>query len=398
MATTDPMVEISSAEKKPEGSLLVMLPASTPAEAELILTRLAAELPEQEIVVAVAEKPTSEPQPNVHFVDLPASKPSWMLTTADFVHAYQIAEKNHARAILMLGQEAGSLKTAGLAALANSICNTSADLVVPCYELRPRAALVNSSILYPLSRALFATRVRFPLAIDLGLSFRMAERLGNAAQRFVGLNQSDVPLWAVSEAVVAGLRIEEVDAGPRSLPQPAEPDLHAVLPFVTSSLFSDIETKAASWQRPRMSPPVRRHVPTADSTSADRSAEVASMLNGFRLAYTNLLDIWGMVLPPNTLLGLKRLSTIDAEAFRMPESLWARIVFDFLVAYRMRTLNRGHLLGALIPLYLAWAAGHVSAIAAGEDPERHIELQAAAFETEKAYLVARWRWPDRFNP
>lgn len=122
------------------------------------------------------------------------------------------------------------------------------------------------------------------------------------------------------------------------------------------------------------------------------------MLEGFRLAYNNLREIWGLVLPPNTLLGLKRLSSIDGAAFRMPETLWARIVFDFLIAYRMRTLNRGHLLGALIPLYLAWVAGHINTIAAGEDPERHIELHAAAFEAEKPYLVARWRWPDRFNP
>jgi hypothetical protein len=122
------------------------------------------------------------------------------------------------------------------------------------------------------------------------------------------------------------------------------------------------------------------------------------MLDAFRLAYTNLQEIWSLVLPPNSLLGLKRLSVTDAAAFRMPESLWARIVFDFLLAYRLRTINRGHLLGALIPLYLAWVASHFNITASGTDPERHIEAVAAAFEAEKPYLVSRWRWPDRFNP
>jgi hypothetical protein len=82
----------------------------------------------------------------------------------------------------------------------------------------------------------------------------------------------------------------------------------------------------------------------------------------------------------------------------MPDNLWARIVFDFLLAYRLRTINRGHLLGALIPLYLAWAASHINILASGTDPERHIEMVAAAFEADKPYLVSRWRWPDRFNP
>ncbi len=54
-------------------------------------------------------------------------------------------------------------------------------------------------------------------------------------------------------------------------------------------------------------------------------------------------------------------------------------------------------MGALIPLYLAWVAGHINVTAAGTAAERHIEAVAAAFELDKPYLVARWRWPDRFN-
>jgi hypothetical protein len=81
----------------------------------------------------------------------------------------------------------------------------------------------------------------------------------------------------------------------------------------------------------------------------------------------------------------------------MPDNLWARIIYDFLVAYRLRTINRGHLLGALIPLYLAWVAGHINVTSSGIPAERHIEAVAAAFEADKPYLVARWRWPDRFT-
>jgi hypothetical protein len=126
------------------------------------------------------------------------------------------------------------------------------------------------------------------------------------------------------------------------------------------------------------------------------------MLDSFRLAYTNLHEIWSLVLPPNSLLGLKKLSIMPPAAFRMPDNLWTRIVYDFVLAYRLRTINRGHLLGALTPLYLAWVASHLlltsGAAAETMAPEKHIEALAAAFETDKPYLVARWRWPDRFNP
>ena len=89
---------------------------------------------------------------------------------------------------------------------------------------------------------------------------------------------------------------------------------------------------------------------------------------------------------------------MPAETFAMPDSLWARIVYDFLLAFRLRTINRGHLLGTLTPLYLAWVASHLLQTQNGRDAEQHIESLAAAFETDKPYLVSRWRWPDRFNP
>jgi glucosylglycerate synthase len=184
--------------------------------------------------------------------------------------------------------------------------------------------------------------------------------------------------------------------GPRATPQPADADINAILASVTGSLFADIDAKAAFWQRPRYLPPPR--YPTPVAPVADASADITPMLDAFRLAYTNLQEIWSLVLPPNSLLGLKRLYVLEVGAFRMPDSLWARIVFDFLVAYRLRTINRGHLLGALIPLYLAWVASHINVTASGTNPERHIEAVAAAFEADKPYLVSRWRWPDRFNP
>jgi hypothetical protein len=396
--TTNPLADGKTAEEQPDNALLIHLVLPQPAELEKVLGHLSASLPAENLLISTPEPISTESYPGFRFVEAPATKPSWTLTAGDFVNAHQLAQKNNARAILILGPECGSLGSSGLRDLANAVNTSSTDLAVPSYDLPSRSGLLNSSMLYPLNRALFATRIRFPLAIDLGLSMRMAERLAAAAQRFMALNQSDAPLWAVNEATIAGMNVEEFDVGPRDFPQPVEPDLNSILPFVAASLFSDIDAKAAFWQRPRVTPPARSRIPMVQPPATDATAEVASLLQRFRLAYTNLQEIWGLVLPPNSLLGIKRLSQTDDAAFRMPENLWVRIVFDFLVAYRLRTINRGHLLGALIPLYLAWVASHINIINASANPERHIEALAVAFEVDKAYLVARWRWPDRFNP
>lgn len=398
MATTNPIPEVTSTAERTSCSLLVLLAALPPDQLEVAIAKLASAFPPEEMVIAAADPLVAEAHPGLRIVANPVVKASWMLTAADFVNGHLLAQEHGARAILMLGPEAGSLGMPALRGLGQAVTANSTDLAVARYDLPPRAGLVNSAILYPLTRALFAARARYPLAIDLGLSSRMAERLAGAGQRFTAINQHDAPLWPVNEAAVAGFAISEIDVGTRVLPQPAEPDLNAILPGLAGSLFADIEAKAAFWQRARQAPQARTSALNGFGQTVDASTDIAPMLQAFHLAYSNLQEIWSLVLPPNTLLGLKRLSVADDASFRMPESLWARIVYDFLLAYRLRTINRGHLLGALIPIYLAWVASHINIAASGVSPERHIETVVAAFETEKPYIVSRWRWPDRFNP
>lgn len=401
MATANSISGITDSPAPASSGLLVML-AAVPAEhRQGVVTNLSVAFPQQDLLFATPG-PFPELQldlpASIRLIDAPASKVNWTLTAADFVSAWQLAERNQATAILMLGPESGSLSAPEIRSVAEAVLNKSTDLAVSCYELPPFTGLVNSAILYPLSRALFASCIRFPLAPDLGLSLRMAQSLANAAQRFTTSNQGEIPIWPVNEASVAGFTSAQFLVSPRQQPHPSRPDLNTILPLVAGSLFADIDAKAAFWQRFRPLPPPFRGFAAIDIPAMDAATEIAPMLQTFRLACINLQEIWSLVLPPNSLLGIKRLSAAEGNVFRMSDNLWARIVYDFLLAYRLRTLNRGHLLGALIPLYLAWVASHFNISASGIDPERHIEDLAAAFEAEKPYLVSRWRWPDRFNP
>ena len=105
-----------------------------------------------------------------------------------------------------------------------------------------------------------------------------------------------------------------------------------------------------------------------------------------------------MVLPPTTLLELKKADRLPAEQFRIPDELWVRIVYDFALAHRLRTIARDHLLRAMTPLYLGWLASYARQVEApGAAVQKHLELLCTAYENTKPYFVSRWRWPDRFN-
>ena len=128
--------------------------------------------------------------------------------------------------------------------------------------------------------------------------------------------------------------------------------------------------------------------------------DVGRMLELFRLGTRDLLEVWSLVLPPAILFELRKLSSLPAEQFRMPDELWARAVYDFALGHRLRTINRDHLLRAMTPLYLGWLASYALEMqnAAAGAGEQRLERLCQAFETSRPYLVSRWRWPDRFNP
>jgi len=397
MASAQTNVDLGPTPATGTSGLLVSL-VSLPQEAfDATLTNLALAFPGETIFVAT---PDAAPQSSsgsplrlLPYSVTTVSASPWLLTAADYVNTWKLAQENHATACVMLGPETQSIHPQTIRALAKSALLS--DLTLAHYDLGPHEGLINSAILYPVTRALFGTRPRFPLSIDVGLSLRMAARLATVAQRFTASGQNDAILWPLSEAATANCSTTEIAVSPRTLPQPTALDVNTLIAQIAGSLFTDVDAKAAFWQRARATQPPQLIMPTAPIAEPP---DIAPMLDAFRLAYTNLHEIWSLVLPPNSLLGLKKLSLMSPETFRMPDNLWARIVYDFILAFRLRTINRGHLLGALTPLYLAWVASHLTLISSGTAPEKHILDVATAFEADKPYLVSRWRWPDRFNP
>jgi len=321
-------------------------------------------------------------------------------TASAWVAAYELVRAHRSDCCLLLGAEAQTLDPESMRLLADAVLVHSADLAVPRYTMPANQGLINAAITSPLSRAIYNAKVRFPLTLDVAFSARMAERMAAAAQRFTANNQGDAIVWPVAEAAAANFSIAEIGTGPREIPQPTD-DLAQILSMVAGSLFADVEAKAALWQRTRPAKEVARfnsaqsHPDPAPGQQPDED-EIQSLIDTFRLGYSNLHEIWSLVLPPNTLVALKRLSQAPRETFALTDALWVRIVYDFVLAHRLRTLSRGHLLGAFTPLYLAWVASRI--LATQQAPDTDGEHLARAFEADKPYLVSRWRWPDRFNP
>jgi hypothetical protein len=396
--TLQPAPPLETQPSSVSTSLLVCLPPLPPETLTSALETIAAAFPGQSILVASPDQPAQTPE-SLTLIPYPADRTGrdWVLTASVYAAVTKLAAGRDLTTLLFADTPTSPTL---LHDLATTVTSQSIDLALPRFHLGPNDGLVNSAILYPLSRALFGADIHFPLPAAAALSPRMAHRLAPIADRLLTLNQGESLLWPIAEAAIAGFSVREVDARTAAPPARPQEDFNALFTNVATSLFSDVEAKASFWQRARVLPArAAAQSPSLSLEAATVSPEIVSLIESFQLAEANLQDIWSLVLPPQSRLALKRISQLSPAAFNLEPTLWARIVYDFALAFHLRTLNRNHLLGAMIPLYLAWVASHLRDLEDDPTAAAHPSEQAAlAFESEKSYFVSRWRWPDRFNP
>jgi glucosylglycerate synthase len=277
------------------------------------------------------------------------------------------------------------------------------DLVAPAYTRRRFEGVLVTGIVYPLTRALFGHRLRQPLGPEIVLSRRLAEVLLHDEGWRTDPVYAGGDLWVITKAIAREGRMAQVYLGPRGRP-PAQPgDASQAISKVLGTVFHEMELHAPRWQRVRGSKPVttqgEEHAPE-DPAHPVQPPAPGPLVSAFTLGWQDLRPLWSVVLPPQTLLALQRIPREAPEAFRMPDALWARVVYDFAVGWRVRSMDREQLLRSLTPLYLGWLASFVNEVAPLSviENDARIERLCAAFEAEKPYLISRWRWPDRFSP
>lgn len=308
----------------------------------------------------------------------------------------QETHNQRARGCVIIGQR--SVAAGGLERLVAPLVNDTADFVAPLYRRHPFTGALVHGVIYPMFRALYGVRLRYPISPDFSCSRQLIEAVLDEPVWQTDSAQVGIDLWVSATAASGGFRLAQasVGAGPDERPPL---DLSTTLSQVVGYLFSDMERRAPVWQRVRGSRPVPR-VGEPPAMPAPPEVEVSTFVESFRLASRELQDVWAEVLPPLAMLQWRRLANVSSDAFRVDPALWARTIYDFAMGHRLRVIARDHLLRSLTPLYLAWLTSFILDVRhlAPEEAEARIERLCTAFETEKPYLVSQWRWPERFKP
>ncbi|MCL4811270.1 MAG: glycosyl transferase family 2 [Vicinamibacteraceae bacterium] len=274
------------------------------------------------------------------------------------------------------------------------------DYVSPYYARHANEGAMTKGIVYPVFRALYGARLRQPAASEFGCSGRLlshylAEPFWEAEHAAAGID-----LWLAVAAACGDFLTCEAALGAREVsPRGAPADLSTTLAQVAGALFADLDTRVDGWQRVRGSVevPMVGTVPALETDGP--SLNLDGLVESFRLGSRELRDIWTWVLPPRTIVELRKMSDAPPDRFVFDDRLWATIIYDFAFGYCHPVMPRDHLLRSLTPLYSGWLASFAREMrgAGLAQADERVEQLCLAFEAEKRYLISRWRWPERLR-
>jgi glycosyltransferase involved in cell wall biosynthesis len=310
-----------------------------------------------------------------------------------FRTVFAIAEKLQAKACAVVDSDVRSIRPEWFELLLGPIVAEDFDYVAPLYLRHKFDGTITNSIVYPLTRALYGREVRQPIGGEFGFSGRLAGHYLKKPVWESNVARFGIDIWMTTTAIADGFKVCESFLGAK-IHDPKDPgaDLADMLVQVVSAVFDLMETYEDRWKEVEGAEDVPLFGFPHDVGLEPVKVNVGRMVRIFRQGVRDLAEVWARALDEATLAAVTALGDDDREAFRFPDSLWVRVVFDYALAYRRRALNREQLLRSLVPLYLGRTASVVvqNMDSGAEEVEASIRALAETFVAQKDYLRERW--------
>lgn len=306
---------------------------------------------------------------------------------------FEIARRLNVQACAVVDSDLRSITPEWVELLLRPIVQEGFDYVAPYYQRHKYDGTITNSIAYPLTRALYGTRVRQPIGGDFGFSGRLTEHYLDKHVWESDVARFGIDIWMTTEALTSGARVCQSFLGAK-IHNPKDPaaDLSSMLAEVVGALFGLMETHPASWQPVTGSRPIPIFGFQYETGVEPVHVNVDRMMAVFLQGAQDLEPLWSRILSVDTMTGIHALTRQSPSAFQMPDPLWVHIIYDAALACHKELLPKEHLLKALTPLYLGRTASFVVQTQGltTSEAEHHIEALCQTFEAHKDYLVTRW--------
>jgi hypothetical protein len=339
---------------------------------------------------------------------------------------FEIAAALDARALVVVDSDLRSILPEWVELLAGPILKGGFDYVTPLYARHKYDGTITNTVTYPLTRALYGRRIRQPIGGDFGVSGDLVRHYLAAEGWTPDVSRFGIDIWMTTAALTGGFAVCQARLGAK-IHDPKDPsaDLGPMFRQVVGTILDLAGRHPDAWLPIHGSHDVPAYGFERVLEPVALEVNTLRLLTEFQHGALTAGDSWARMLSAENAAVVVELAEeagalagdaatrlgIGAEggdiasrpttdqmsdavaAFHFPDDLWARIVYDLVVAARFGDIPRDRLVAALVPIYfgrvgsLVVETRHLSAA----DAEERVERQAREFERRKPYLMERWR-------
>ena len=303
------------------------------------------------------------------------------------------AELLRAKACVVLSPESANIEPEWLATLLRPVYRDSFDLVMPTYSRHKFEGLLITNLLYPMTRALYGTRIRETYSPEFGFSGRLGSQFLGQNVWTDGTDGDGAELRFTLAAITGKFRICQSFLGEKMHIERRAADLVPALRQTAGALFSALEPDFPVWSVVAGSEPA----PTA---GADKAVLLEPLrINRKRLremfssGVAELDSVFQSILSPGTLAQLQEIARLEDDRVQYSAELWTRTVYEFAASYQKSVISRDHIIQALAPLFRGRAFTFLmeNRNASADEVETSIEGLCLEFERLKPYLLQLWK-------
>jgi glucosylglycerate synthase len=270
------------------------------------------------------------------------------------------------------------------------------EFVAPLYVRHKYDGTITNVLAYPLTRALYGRRVRQPIGGEYGFSGNLARIFAEWDVWDESIAEFGIDIWMTTTAVRSRVAVVQTFMG-RSKVHKTKDVLaysEALFPNVVTTIFELMISYESFWRDVKWSRPTAVFGFGISDVEVPPPVEVDTkrLSDRFFHGLNEHSEKYRTILTTENINKLQEVAELPLEGFEFPTGLWAKVLYDFAVAYKNTLIPRDILTDTLIPLYYGKILSFVLETQAmnNQQVEEFIEDQCLQFEKAKPYLVERW--------
>ena len=308
---------------------------------------------------------------------------------------FEVASRLKARICIVVDSDLRSITPEWIKWLGEPVWKHSYGFVAPYYIRHKYDGTITNNIAYPLTRALYGRRIRQPIGGDFGFTGSLALVYSHQDVWRTDIAKFGIDIWMTTTAITEGFRVCQAAMGVKihNVKDPGS-DLGSMFAQVVATIFYLMGVHEVKWLQVKGSTGTRVFGSHSHQDPAPMDINVENLVDHFVAGYSEYDELWKCIMAPSNFMEVKMATDFTGlRDFNFPETLWARVLYDFAVAYNFYCdLAPADIVRSLMPLYCARTADFAvkTRNMSHMEAEQIVQRQAEVFENLKPYLVERW--------